>query len=176
MQEVIQNPPKTILEVYQMLPEGTRAELINGILYMSPAPSLKHQETVVTITGQLYNFSLKKKIGKIYLGPADVYLDGKNAFQPDLVLVLNENVSILKPDGMYGAPDFIIEILSPGSRNFDLVKKKKAYEKTGVKEYWVVDPSTKECIGYQLTKGKFEELKKEKGKITSLLLKHTFKF
>jgi len=159
-----------------MLPEGTRAELINRILYISPAPSLKHQETVVAITGQLYNFSLKKKIGKIYLGPVDVYLDEKNAFQPDLVLILNENISILKPDGIYGAPDFIIEILSPGTRNFDLVKKKKVYEKAGVKEYWVVDPATRECTGFLLSKGKFEELKKEKGKIVSVLLKHTFKF
>lgn len=176
MQEAIQRPPKTILEVYQMLPEGTRAEIINGVLYVSPAPTLDHQDTVVSLTTDLNVFLRKKKAGKLYVAPVDVYLNAANAYQPDLVVILKDNLSILRSNGIHGSPDLVIEILSPGTKKFDLVKKKNVYETSGVKEYWIVDPATKECIGFQLKKGKFEELKKEKGKIISVLLKHTFKF
>ena len=176
MQEVIQSPPKTILEVYQMLPEGTRAELINGILYMSPAPNVDHQNTVFSLAGQFYNFIIESKSGQAFLAPIDVFFDERNAFQPDLAFVTNKNTSIVKHDGIHGAPDLIIEIISPGSKNIDLIKKKKVYEKAGVKEYWIINPTSKECTGFQLKKEKFEELKKEKRKIVSVLLKHTFKF
>jgi Uma2 family endonuclease len=176
MQEMIQNPPRTILEVFKMLPEGTRAELIEGILYISPAPFLNHQDALVSLTLQIGNYLAKKKLGKIYVSPVDVYLNDNNAYQPDLVVVLNDNISILKDHGIAGAPDLVVEILSPGTKQFDQVNKKKIYEKSGVKEYWIVDPATKECVGYLLKKGKFSELKKEKGKINSSLLKHIFKF
>ena len=176
MQEVIQSPPRTLMEVFRMLPEGTRAEIINGILYMSPAPSLDHQEISISLSSLIFSFVTKKKLGKVYASPVDVYLNDENSFQPDIVFVSNKNSSILKKDGIHGCPDFVVEILSPGTKKFDLVKKKNVYETSGVLEYWIVNPETKECTGFQLKKGKFEELKKEKGKIVSSLLKTSFKF
>jgi Uma2 family endonuclease len=176
MQEMIQNPPRTILEVFKMLPEGTRAELIEGILYMSPAPFLDHQDASITIGSLLFTFVRKQKLGRVFAAPIDVFLDHENVFQPDIIFVSKSNQTILRKEGVFGAPDLVIEILSPGTRKFDLVKKKKIYEKSGVKEYWVVDPATKECTGFQLIKGEFSEFKKEKGNLQSLLLKHTFKF
>jgi Uma2 family endonuclease len=176
MINLIENPPRTTMEVFKMLPEGTRCELINGIIYMSPAPTTKHQGTVVKLIGQFYNFINKSKIGEVLIGPVDVYLDNKkNAFQPDIVFISTENSSIIKEAGIYGAPDLVIEVLSPGTENFDLTKKKKVYEKSGVKEYWVIDTQTKICTGFQLVNKKFVEFKKEKGKLTSALLRHTFK-
>ena len=170
------HPPKTILEVYRMLPEGTRAEVINGRLYMSPAPSLGHQNVIFILIGQFYNYTNKKKIGFVFTSPIDVFLDNRNALQPDIVFVLNENKSILKDDGIYGAPDLVIEVLSPGTRKFDLDKKRKIYERHGVKEYWAVDPVSKESLGYQMKGSKFILFKQERGKLSSSLLKHTFKF
>lgn len=169
-------PPKTILEVYRMLPEGTRAELINGSLYMSLAPTLGHQNVIFTLIGQFYNYINKEKNGSVFVSPVDVYLDQKNAVQPDIVFVSIERKIILKEDGIYGAPDLIIEVLSPGTKKFDLDKKRKIYEKNRVKEYWIVDPISKESLGFRLKNSKFILLKKEKEKITSALLKHTFKF
>jgi Uma2 family endonuclease len=93
-----------------------------------------------------------------------------------LIFIGNEKLHIIKEDGIYGAPDLVIEVLSPGTKSFDLTKKKKIYEKSGVKEYWVVDPQTRNAIGFKLSEKKFVEFKKEKGKITSTLLCHTFKF
>jgi Uma2 family endonuclease len=84
-------------------------------------------------------------------------------------------VAVIHEDGIHGAPDLIVEVLSKGTKDFDLTKKKKVYEKSGVKEYWVVDTQTKICTGFQLVNKKFVEFKKEKSKITSALLRHTFK-
>ena len=176
MQAIVQSPPRTILEVYRMLPEGTRAELIEETLYMSPAPTLDHQDIVVSLSAAMFTFISKKKAGKLYVAPVDVYLDRKNAFQPDIVFVSNKNKSILKKDGIYGAPDLVIEVLSPGTKNFDLSKKKKVYESSGVKEYWVINPQNKECLGFRLDEGSFVEFGKDKGKLNSPLLKSTFKF
>lgn len=176
MQSSVLHPPKTLLEVYRMLPEGTRAELINDQLFMSPAPSLSHQDVISALIAQFHNFIVKKKLGKVYPSPVDVFLNQKNAVQPDIVVVLNENSSILKPDGIHGAPDLIVEILSPGTEDIDRGLKKRMYEKVGVKEYWIIDPSTKECFGFELKKGKLVDLKKSKGKLSSILLHHTFKF
>jgi len=176
MQTLIQSPPRSLMEVFKMLPEGTRAELINDTLYMSPAPYTNHQEISALLLTSLLNYIRKKKLGKAYSSPIDVYLNNKNAYQPDLIVILKENFSIIKENGIYGAPDLVVEILSPGTKNFDLVRKKRIYEKSGVKEYWIVDPATKECTGFQLSEEKYIEFKKEKGKLSSALLHHVFKF
>jgi Uma2 family endonuclease len=176
MEVAYQQPPRTLLEVFKMLPEGTCAELIDNSLYMSPAPTLDHQDVVSNLLATLYIFVKKNNLGKLYPGPVDVYLNRTNAFQPDIVFVAKENLDILKEDGIYGTPDLVIEILSPGTKKLDLTKKKDAYEKAGVKEYWVVDPATKGVLGFRPVKGKYTEFKNEKGKLSSGLLKHIFKF
>jgi Uma2 family endonuclease len=169
-------PPRTAMEVFKMLPEGTRCELIEGIIYMSPAPTTSHQGTLVALTSQFYNLLTKTKKGLVLVSPIDVYLDTKkNAFQPDLIFISNNNQSIIKEDGIYGTPDLVVEVLSKGTKSFDLGKKKNAYEKAGVKEYWVVDTQTKICMGFRLVNKKFVEFKKEKNKINSALLHHIFK-
>ena len=176
MQLEITRPPRTILEVYRMLPEGTRAEVINGTLFMSPAPLLNHQRIIVELTSAINDFVKKNNLGELFVSPVDVYLNQKNAFQPDIVFVSKRKSKILKEDGIYGAPDLVIEVLSPGTSKSDLTKKKAVYEKEGVAEYWAVDPQTKLAIGFRLRKGKYEIFKEEKRKLDSVLLNHVFKF
>ena len=172
-----QRPPRTTMEVFKMLPEGTRCELIEGIIYMSPAPTIDHQSVIVTLTGSLFNFAKKTKSGRVFTGPIDVYFDSeRNAFQPDLIFITNSRSSIIKEDGIYGAPDLVVEILSPGTKNLDLTKKKKIYEKSGVKEYWVVDPETKLAIGFEWKENGYVKISEEIGKIQSRLLKEDFNF
>ncbi|MFN7259853.1 MAG: Uma2 family endonuclease [Cyclobacteriaceae bacterium] len=111
------------MEVFKMLPEGTRCELIEGIIYMSPAPTINHQDAVLSLGSEVLQFAKKKNLGKIFISPVDVYLDShKNAFQPDLVFISNNRLNIIKEDGIYGAPDLVVEILSPGTKSFDLTK------------------------------------------------------
>lgn len=171
----LDRPPKTILEVYRMLPEGTRAELIHGTIFMSPALLINHQRVITTLLSGIYNFVSQNQLGEVYTSPIDVFLNRDNAFLPDIVFISVDN-DIVQEDGIYGAPDLVIEVLSPGTTKSDLAKKKPVYEKEGVKEYWIVDPKTKIATGFQLVKGKFQEFKKEKSKLSSNLLKQVFKF
>ncbi|MBS1681163.1 MAG: Uma2 family endonuclease [Bacteroidetes bacterium] len=123
------HPPKTIMEVYRMLPEGTRAELINDQLFMSPAPSLSHQDSTLDLASEIRSFVKKNKLGRVFVSPVDVFLNKKNAVQPDVVFVFNDNINILREDGVYGTPDLVIEVLSPGTEKFDREEKKKTLRK-----------------------------------------------
>jgi Uma2 family endonuclease len=174
--QVIERPPRTIMEVYKMLPEGTLSELINGVIYMSPAPLSKHQLISMNLSIEMGHYIRKNKIGYLFAAPCDVYLDEtSNVVQPDVLVVLKKNASIVKGH-VHGVPDLIIEILSKGSRTYDLVEKKDLYERFGVSEYWVIDPENEEAFGYKLKDSKYYSIGTFHGKIDSFLLKQEFYF
>lgn len=172
--ETLLHPPRTMMEVFDMLPEGTLAELIDNRLYMSPSPIFSHQDVLAEIAFQLRQFLNEK--GKVVLAPFDVKLDKeRNAVQPDIVVILKNNPNQIR-DGRYsGVPDLLVEILSPGNKDHDLITKKDLYEKFGVKEYWVVDPDTKLALGFSLKEGHYDKLSESIGTIKSLLLQAEFK-
>jgi Uma2 family endonuclease len=122
-----------------------RWELIEGIPYaMSPAPTLGHQRISGELFGQLYNF-LKGKPCKVFHAPVDVRLNAAGeddtVVQPDILVVCDH--SKLDGKSCNGAPDLVIEILSPSTADRDRLEKFNAYLKAGVREYWIVDPFTK---------------------------------
>ncbi|WP_276503122.1 Uma2 family endonuclease [Terrimonas pollutisoli] len=171
------HPPRTAVEVFKMLPEGVNCQVIENVLYMSPAPSFNHQDVVSEILTQIRLATNKSKTGKCVASPIDVFLDDENAYQPDIVFISSARLSIIKEDGkIYGVPELIVEVLSKGNQDHDLVKKKAVYERCGVKEYFIVEPSSKQVITYYLKRKKFEEQKAVNAKIVSALLKKTFKF
>jgi Uma2 family endonuclease len=172
------NPPRTIMEVYQMLPEGTLAEIINNQIFMSPSPLSKHQKILNRINNRLYNYFELNGSGEVFTAPLDVYLDEtSNAVQPDIIVVLKENLNIINEHGhIHGVPDLLIEVLSPGNRDYDLIKKKDLYEQFGVKEYWIVDPETKLALIYNLRNGKYQRIGDTIGSIHSHLLKTAIEF
>ena len=178
MNIVIENPPRTIMEVYEMLPEGTLAELIDNQIYMSPAPLFKHQWTIQSIFIELNKIVQNNGMGSIVLAPFDIKLDSdRNSVQPDIVVILNTNPNQISAEGRYaGVPDLLIEVLSPGNKEHDLVTKKDLYEKFGVQEYWVVDPETKLALGYTLKEGIYHRMGEDLGKIQSTLLQAEFIF
>lgn len=171
------NLPRTAVEVFKLLPEGVYCQVIENVIYMSPAPSFQHQEIILTIGSLMHIYIKEKKLGKCVASPVDVFLDKNNAFQPDIIFLSTDNLSLIGKDGkVHGAPDLVIEVLSPGNANTDKVKKKNVYEASGVKEYFIVDPSTKEVTSFYLAEKKFMKTPSVKGKIVSRLLKKTFKF
>ena len=175
--DVLISPPRTIMEVFKMLPEGTRVELINETLYMSPAPKTNHQKIIFKIARLLADFIEKKIGGEVYLAPCNVYLDEtSNAVQPDVFYISEENKTIIHPDGIHGSPDFIIEVLSLSNSKYDLETKKELYERFKVQEYWIVDPAESTAKGFTLSKGKYKTIKSSKGKIASSLFNHVFAF
>ncbi|MBX2915463.1 MAG: Uma2 family endonuclease [Cyclobacteriaceae bacterium] len=178
MQETIVYPPRTIMEVFKMLPEGTLAEVIDKTLYLSPTPITAHQRIVRKLSTEIDSYLTDKSIGELFFAPFDVFLDSdSNAVQPDLLVVLNTNKHIIDEAGtIHGVPDLIIEVLSPGNKKHDLITKKALYEKFGVKEYWVVDPAEKQAIGFGLKNNKYEEFFNGKGELKSNLLNNTFHF
>jgi Uma2 family endonuclease len=173
----IQTPPRTIMEVFKSLPEGTLAEVINQNLYMSPSPSKNHQRLVRQFLVAFSNFIEPLKLGEIFSAPFDVFLDEyANAVQPDLMFISKEKLSIVKDDGVHGVPDLIVEMLSPSNEKYDLVKKRDLYEKFRVKEYWVINPDTKESFGFFLKDGKYNGPEMHQAQVKSLLLNHDFHF
>ena len=149
-------PPRTILEAFQSLPEGTLAQLINNQIVMSPAPTNTHQKVLGKIFSQLLQFADENNLGEVRVAPFDVYFNRRNVYQPDIVFIAHANLHHLKESGFYGAPDLVIEVLSPGTWRADKEDKKDEYERSGVKEYWMVDPATKIAEGYLLREGVFE--------------------
>jgi len=114
-------------------------ELIDGVIYMTGEPSRRHQDIVTALLGELYGF-LKGKGSqcKVYANPFMVKLNKKNTVHPDVSVVCDKNK--LNDRGCFGAPDLIIEILSPSNATHDMWTKRVQYLKAGVKEYWIVDP------------------------------------
>ncbi len=117
-------------------------ELINGELFMSPAPNFTHQVVLSNLNDILKGHA--RTIGAIVaFSPVDVYLDNKNVFQPDLLLVKKENLAIITERGLQGAPDLAVEIISPSNAFKDRNQKRRLYQKFGVKEYWIIDPGNR---------------------------------
>lgn len=153
-------PPLTVAE-YKNLPEtGPRHQLIEGDLYMAPAPDRFHQDISRNLEVTLANYLSAHPVGVLYDAPFDVYLTETDVFQPDLLIVLNENRRILTDAGAAGAPDFVVEILSPKTRQLDLVNKKRIYARAGVKELWIIDPDQKEVLVYRFDQDAAEPVAK----------------
>lgn len=169
-------PPRTIREVWESLPEGTRAQIIENQLIMSAAPLDRHQETFIDIIHPLLNYVKKISLGTIRTGPYGVFLDEENVFEPDIVFISNESLHKIKKNGLHGAPDLVIEILSPSTTRYDKNQKKNVYERHGVREYWIVDPETKEVQGFFLKDDSYESPLKLEGKIASKVLDYEFEF
>jgi len=139
------------VEDYRELPEGPPYyQLIEGRLLVSPSPNRYHQDVCQNLLVLLRNYLDRNPVGVVYQSPSDVYLTSYDAYQPDLYFVSNANAAILSPQGAAGAPDLVIEVLSPGTAHYDRDLKRKVYAQAGVKELWLVDPDAKQIQVLQL--------------------------
>ena len=147
----------TIEDIYK-LPEGNRAELIDGQIYYMAPPSYRHQELVFEISLIIGNY-IKTKKGpcKVALAPLAVFLnkDNKNYVEPDISVICDK--SKLTIHGCVGSPDWIIEIVSPSSRQMDYFTKLFKYQSAEVREYWIVDPLKNRITVYQFETGTITE-------------------
>lgn len=132
-------------EDYTRLPDnGIRYEVIQGELYMSPAPTPKHQSVIAALYGYLWDYLKNQPVGKVFFAPIDVKLpDLATPVQPDLLFIANERLSIIKENFIEGVPDLIVEVLSPSNPTHDRNTKFHAYALAGGREYWIVDPEAR---------------------------------
>lgn len=144
---------------YYNLPEDTRAELINGQLYYMAAPSRIHQEILSFLHLEIGSY-IRSRNGscRVYPAPFAVKLsdDGKNIVEPDISVICDRNK--LTERGCTGAPDWIIEIVSPSTSSHDYVRKLNLYLDAGVKEYWIVNPMLRSVYVYFLEEDKFRTM------------------
>lgn len=144
-------------EDYYEMPEDVRAELIDGQIYYQAAPSRVHQEILMELSSTIRNY-IKSKSGscKVYPAPFAVKLnkDRNTIVEPDISVICDRDK--LTERGCTGAPDWIIEIISPSNSSHDYIRKLNLYADAGVREYWIVNPIKKIVFVYYLEETKFE--------------------
>lgn len=132
------------------LPDGERAELIDGQIYSMSSPGTGHQRLLMYLCNKIYNY-IEENDGEceVFAAPFSVFLnsDNRNYVEPDIAVICDKDK--LSEQGCDGAPDWVIEIVSPSSRSMDYYKKLFKYRTAGVREYWVVDPERKVTTVYQ---------------------------
>lgn len=123
--------------------DGFRHEIIEGDWFMSPAPGTPHQQVSMKLSILLGKFILERALGSFFAAPVDVVLSDEDVVEPDLVFVSSVRASILTEKNILGAPDLVIEVLSPTTASVDRGRKRDLYERHGVREYWIVDPDSR---------------------------------
>lgn len=149
-------------------------ELMEGELIKKSAPAPIHQSVLRNLLFALETYNRANQCGVIFFAPIDVLLDKYNQLQPDLIFLASERKSLITKDGITGAPDLVIEIISPSSVMRDRIAKKRIYQRCGVKEYWLVSPEYEEIeifVSKDDTFDLFSAATKTEGKLESSVLK-----
>ena len=158
------------------VPEGDTSiyELLNGEIVKRASPNTPHQRASLKLIRHLDRYNQEKDLGELFYAPYDVYLDEKNAgIQPDILFVTHErNFVIRENNGIVGAPDLIVEILSKGTTGKDRGDKKDIYEQFAVREYWIADPHNRSIEVYRMENNRYRlfSFAEEEGKIQSSVL------
>lgn len=147
---------KWTYEDYANLPaDGSRHEIIDGKHVVNPSPSTQHQHVSKRLQYQLYTKIELAGLGLLFDAPIDVQLSQFDIVQPDLVVILNENARKITPSSIKVAPHLVVEIISPSTAGNDRTIKKDLYERSGVNEYWIVDPFEQQVDQWVLCEEKY---------------------
>ena len=131
----------TYEDLRRITPDRKRYELIEGELFVAPAPNTEHQRKTGGLFAELRRFVRQHDLGEVFIASYDVVFDASTVLQPDVLFVAKARQSIVKADCIQGAPDLVVEVLSEPSRTIDRFVKRDRYAEFGVPEYWLVDPS-----------------------------------
>jgi len=122
--------------------DGQRHELIDGEHHVTPSPNMGHQRVLGTLHGLIWSYLQTHPIGEVFLAPFDVVLSMLDVVEPDLLYLSHDRAAkALTPDNVKGAPELVVEVASKGTRRRDETIKRRLYERAGVSEYWLVDPT-----------------------------------
>ena len=145
---------KCTYEDYAKLPEGAPYQLIGGELVLSPAPETKHQRISRKLATKMTVFAEDHDLGEVFDAPTDVYFNEEETYQPDVLFVPWDKENIVEKSRINGAPDLVVEVLSPSTAKDDLTTKFQTYEQYGVKEYWIIDPEDNSIKVYLQNEGR----------------------
>jgi Uma2 family endonuclease len=146
-------------EDYAALPEdGTRYEVIDGILYRMPGPNVPHQTVLSWLVHYFIVHVQIPGLGRVFAAPLDVLLPRARPVQPDVIVVLNRSRHLIQYRGIEGPPDLVVEIASPGTRTHDRSRKLAVYADAGVPEYWLAEPADQTIEVLALEEGGYRSL------------------
>ena len=132
---------KLTYEDFVLFPDdGKRHELIDGEHFVTPSPNRRHQAAVTNLTVVLASAVRERGLGRVFVAPFDVVFTRYDVVEPDLLFISAARSAVLTEANVQGAPDLVVEVLSPSSRRQDELLKRDLYERGGVVEYWIVDP------------------------------------
>jgi Uma2 family endonuclease len=173
MQKASKSVGLTYDDLRRLPDDRMRHELIDGEHYVTPAPTTKHQRVLGRAYLYIGNYLEEHPLGSVFFAPVDVVFDPINCVEPDLLYVSREREERqLTEDNLEGAPDLVIEVLSPSTRRVDEGAKLRLYERFGVPEYWVFDPDPEKVRVYRLENGKLKlvaELSRQQGTSVTIL-------
>ncbi|MBM4421782.1 MAG: Uma2 family endonuclease [Chloroflexi bacterium] len=150
-------PRKMTYAEYRAMPDdGKRYELVKGALREMPSPSVLHQRTLGKLFLKLHGFTAERKLGEVFVAPLDVHLADDLSYQPDILFVSAGGKAKVTEKDIDGAPDLVVEIVSPSSSKTDRKEKLENYAAFGVKEYWLVYPDSTLIEVYGLREGKYQ--------------------
>lgn len=137
------------VEDYRALPAGPPyCQLVEGELIMAPSPSSFHQDIAANIHLLLANHVRRHRLGKVCIAPLDVFLSENNVFQPDVFFLSPRSLPLLRDDGLHGAPDLVVEIVSPSNGLLEQKRKRAVYAQQGVLEEWLIEPTLQQIHRY----------------------------
>lgn len=163
--------PLTYDDLRQLPDDRNRYELLGGELIVSPSPHRAHQRVSYRLTQLIGDHVDAQQLGEVYAAPVDVRLSPHSVVQPDLLFIRRDRLAIYGPTGpVEGAPDLVVEIVSPASRVMDRVRKAALYADSGVPEYWIVDPEPRTVELLVLDRGLYTPVAAEAGRYPSIAI------
>jgi Uma2 family endonuclease len=135
---------KLSFEQFRELPiDGKRYELVRGEVHVTPAPTTRHQAVLQNLSVNLTSHVIKNRLGEVWTAPLDVRLSVDTALQPDLIFISNARAGIIQENWIEGAPNLVVEVLSPSTAAYDRATKLPIYAEAGVPDVWLIDPQAK---------------------------------
>ncbi len=148
-------PKVTYSQLELLNDEGKRYELHEGEVLVTAAPRPLHQRVALRLARHLEDFVEPRQLGEVYQS-VDVYFSEEAVYSPDLLFISRERAHLVGEKHVQGAPDLVVEVVSPSTEARDRGIKFRAYERHGIKEYWIVDPLARKAEVYILTGGRYE--------------------
>lgn len=150
LRDVVHVRPLSADDLTAVPDDRNRYEIVGGQLIVTPSPSTRHQHVLTQLATWLNLHLIQNQPGTVFVAPMDVRLSFYDVVQPDLLVVLDDRRDIIQEQAIVGAPNLVVEILSPSSRITDRVDKAALYASSGIEEYWIVDPGAETVTVYGL--------------------------
>jgi Uma2 family endonuclease len=156
----------SVAEFYRLVPDGQKADLIDGVIYMASPDSIRSNDLTAFVTVLLRSYNAARKMGgRVYVTRVAFRLAPRRAPEPDVAYVRPERIHLVGANDVKGAPDIAVEIVSRESQSRDYGQKKRIYQKAGVTEYWIIDPLKVRYVFLRLEGGKYQPVALENGRI-----------